>query len=84
MQPNAISKINTAAEFLENGIFSSKTVQHSPYFAQFSDNRAMLSTSPAAQDHFLLFKIHYSPWLTFKKKKNKKSSELKSIYKPCC
>lgn len=79
MQPNTTSKINTAAEFLENGIFSSQTVQHSPCFAQFSENWAMLSVSVAAGTP-LLFKIHYSPWFTFEKK----SSQLKTIYKPFC
>lgn len=78
MQPNTISKINTAAEFLENGIFSSQTVQHSPCFAQFSENWAMLSVSVAAGTP-LLFKIHYSPWFTFEKKKQPTQNYLQAI-----
>lgn len=68
MQPNTTSKINTIAEFLENGIFSSKTVQHSLCFAHFSDTWAMLSMPLAAGTPLLTFQKILQPLVYFWKK----------------
>lgn len=79
MQPNTISKINTADELLENGIFSSKM------FSTAHVLHSLVTTEPCCPYHLLLEHHFFTKYITaLDLLLKKKSSQLKTIYKPFC